>query len=79
MVWIGSSLLNVPCHLLITSTNLSYVCVFSRDRGMTDKLPHKTVEDLNKDIIVDKPGSLEIFLKSFSIFMPIIRYVFVLL
>jgi len=46
---------------------------------MTDKLPHKTVEDLNKDIIVDKPGSLEIFLKSFSIFMPIIRYVFVLL
>ncbi|XP_052240483.1 adenosine deaminase-like isoform X2 [Dreissena polymorpha] len=48
------------------------VLEIAREREMTDKLPHKTVEELNRDVILVEPSSLERLLLSFSYFMPII-------
>ncbi|XP_060588644.1 adenosine deaminase-like, partial [Ruditapes philippinarum] len=44
----------------------------AKERGMLDDLPHKTAEELNRDVILVEPSSLERFLTSFSYFMPII-------
>lgn len=42
------------------------------ERGMQDSLPHKNVDQLNKDVVLKEPSSLERLLLSFSYFMPIL-------
>ncbi|KAL4218106.1 hypothetical protein ACF0H5_022842 [Mactra antiquata] len=44
----------------------------AKERGMLESLPHKNVDEFNRDVIVTKPSSLEIMLRSFGYFMPII-------
>lgn len=44
----------------------------AKERGMLDSLPHKTVDELNRDVILVEPSSLERLLTSFGYFMPII-------
>lgn len=44
----------------------------AKERGMLEDLPHKTVAELNRDVILVEPSSLERLLTSFSYFMPII-------
>lgn len=44
----------------------------ARERGMLDSLPHKTADELNRDVILREPSSLERLLQSFTYFMPII-------
>lgn len=44
----------------------------SRKRGMQDDLPHKTVDELNRDVILTEPASLERFLQSFDYYMPVL-------
>ncbi|WAR15795.1 ADA-like protein [Mya arenaria] len=44
----------------------------AKERDMLSSLPHKTVEELNRDVILVEPSSLDRLLQSFSYFMPII-------
>ena len=49
-----------------------FMILFYRERGMLESLPHKNVEELNSDVVLKEPCSLERLLLSFSYFMPII-------
>ena len=44
----------------------------AKQRGIADTLPHQTVEELNRDVILLGPSSLDRLLQSFSYFMPVI-------
>lgn len=48
------------------------VLEIATERGMLESLPHKNVDELNSDVVLKEPCSLERLLLSFSYFMPII-------
>lgn len=45
----------------------------AKERGMLDDLPHKNVEELNRDVILTEPCNLTRLLQSFDYFIPILR------
>lgn len=64
----------VELHLhLDGAVRLETILDIARERNMKDLLPHKTVEELTKDVILTEPSSLDRLLQSFAYISPILK------